>query len=314
SIGDEIEAVVLKVDPKDEKISLGMKQIEEDPWLALPVKYPTSTKLSGTVRNLTSFGAFVEIEPGIDGLVHVSDMSWTRRVEHPSEVVQKGQELEVMVLDVDAENKRISLGVKQLQEDPWPSISERFAPGVEPDGTVVRMQDKGLVVDLGDEIEGFVPVSHSLVDDPERLEEHYAQGDTISLRILESDAANRRIVMEVTELPPRKSQDEIDAARAAALAAAAAAEAAANADDDDDEMVSSAVLKHRTAEPEAGTEAAAVAPVSATEGEAAATAAAEAPAAEAAKSETPADEPEADASADVESEGSDGETEAEKDA
>jgi small subunit ribosomal protein S1 len=251
SIGDEIEAVVLKVDPKDEKISLGMKQIEEDPWLALPVKYPTGTKLRGTVRNLTSFGAFVEIEPGIDGLVHVSDMSWTRRVEHPSEVVQKGQELDVMVLDVDAENKRISLGVKQLQEDPWPSISERFAPGVEPDGKVVRLQEKGLVVDLGDEIEGFVPVSHSLVENPEKLEEHYATGDAISLRILESDAANRRIVLEVTELPPRKSQAEIDAARAAAAAAAAAAEAAANADDDD-EMVSSAVLRHRAPEPESG--------------------------------------------------------------
>jgi small subunit ribosomal protein S1 len=228
-----------------------MKQIEEDPWLALPVKYPTGTKLTGVVRNLTSFGAFVEIEPGIDGLVHVSDMSWTRRVEHPSEVVQKGQELDVMVLDVDAENKRISLGVKQLQEDPWPSISERFAPGVEPDGKVVRLQEKGLVVDLGDEIEGFVPVSHSLVENPEKLEEHYATGDAISLRILESDAANRRIVLEVTELPPRKSQAEIDAARAAAAAAAAAAEAAANADDDD-EMVSSAVLRHRAPEPESG--------------------------------------------------------------
>ena len=114
SIGEDIEAVVLKVDPNDEKISLGMKQIEEDPWLALPVKYPTGTKLTGTVRNLTSFGAFVEIEPGIDGLVHVSDMSWTRRVEHPSELVHKSEELEVMVLDVDGENKRISLGIKQL--------------------------------------------------------------------------------------------------------------------------------------------------------------------------------------------------------
>jgi small subunit ribosomal protein S1 len=297
SIGDEIEAVVLKVDPKDEKISLGMKQIEEDPWLALPVKYPTGTKLTGTVRNLTSFGAFVEIEPGIDGLVHVSDMSWTRRVEHPSEVVQKGQELDVMVLDVDAENKRISLGVKQLQEDPWPSISERFAPGVEPDGKVVRLQEKGLVVDLGDEIEGFVPVSHSLVDSPEKLEEHYAGGDSISLRILESDAANRRIVLEVTELPPRKSQEEIDAARAAAAAAAAAAEAAANADDDDDEMVSSAVLRHRTAELESGAK---PAPAAAT---VAAEAAADAEAEPAADAEAePAADAEAEPVADAEAE------------
>jgi small subunit ribosomal protein S1 len=209
SIGEEIEAVVLKVDPNDEKISLGMKQIEEDPWLALPVKYPTGTKLTGTVRNLTSFGAFVEIEPGIDGLVHVSDMSWTKRVEHPSEVVHKNEELEVMVLDVDAENKRISLGIKQLKDDPWPVISERFGPGV--------------------------PVSHSGVEDADRLEEYYSAGDPVSLRVIESDAANRRIVLEVTETPERKTPEEIEAARAAAAAAAEAAAAAASAAEADDD-------------------------------------------------------------------------------
>ncbi len=222
SIGDEIEAVVLKVDPQEEKISLGMKQIEEDPWLALPVKYPTGTRLTGIVRNLTSFGAFVEIEPGIDGLVHVSDMSWTRRVEHPSEVVQKGQEVEVMVLDVDAENKRISLGMKQLTDDPWPMISERFAPGVEAEGRVARVQDKGVVVDLGDDIEGFVPASHSGVEDADRLEEYFVPGETVSLRVVESDAANRRIVLEVTEPPTRKSKEEIEAARQAQADAEAA--------------------------------------------------------------------------------------------
>ena len=224
SIGEEIEAVVLKVDPNDEKISLGMKQIEEDPWLALPVKYPTGTTLNGVVRNLTSFGAFVEIEPGIDGLVHVSDMSWTKRVEHPSEVVQKGQEVDVMVLDVDAENKRISLGIKQLQDDPWPTISERFAPRVECDGHVARVQDKGVVVDLGDDIEGFVPASHSGIEDANRLEEYYGERDPVSLRVLESDAANRRIVLEVTETPERKPQEVIDAARAVREAQAAQSE------------------------------------------------------------------------------------------
>ena len=213
SIGDEIEAVVLKVDPSDEKISLGMKQIEEDPWLALPVKYPTGTVLDGVVRNLTSFGAFVEIEPGIDGLVHVSDMSWTKRVEHPSELVQKGDEVKVMVLDVDAENKRISLGIKQTQDDPWPSISETFVPGYECDGSIARVQDKGVVVDLGDDIEGFVPASHSAVEDASRLEEYYGPGVKVSLRVIESDAANRRIVLEVTEAPERRSQEEIDAER-----------------------------------------------------------------------------------------------------
>jgi len=236
SIGEDIEAVVLKVDPKDEKISLGMKQIEEDPWLALPVKYPTGTKLGGTVRNLTSFGAFVEIEPGIDGLVHVSDMSWTKRIEHPSEIVHKGEELDIMVLDVDAENKRISLGIKQLMDDPWPAIAERLAPGVEVDGSIARIQEKGIVVDLGDDIEGFVPISGTGVEDADRFEEYYGAGDAVSLRVLESDAANRRIVLEVTEVPERKSQEEIEAARIAAeeaATAAAAAASAAEADDDD---------------------------------------------------------------------------------
>ncbi|MDA0329570.1 MAG: 30S ribosomal protein S1 [Gemmatimonadetes bacterium] len=237
AIGEDIEAVVLKVDPNDEKISLGMKQIEEDPWLALPVKYPTGTKLVGTVRNLTSFGAFVEIEPGIDGLVHVSDMSWTKRVEHPSEIVHKGEELEIMVLDVDAENKRISLGVKQLEDDPWPGIAQRLAPGVEPEGVVARVQDKGVVVNLGDDIEGFLPVSHSGVEDAERLEEYYGAGDALSLRVIESDAVNRRIVLEVTETPERKSQEQIDRARELALTAAAEAAAAASAAEADDDDV-----------------------------------------------------------------------------
>jgi small subunit ribosomal protein S1 len=208
SIGDEIEAVVLKVDPNEEKISLGMKQIEEDPWLSLPMQYPTGTVLSGKVRNLTSFGAFVEIEPGIDGLVHVSDMSWTRRVEHPSEIVEKGEDVQVMVLDIDSDQKRISLGIKQLLDDPWPEIVQRFAPGVELEGKVIRIQDKGVVVDLGDQIEGFVPSSHSLVDESGRLEEYYRAGEAVDLRILESDAANRRIVLEVTTLPERQELPE----------------------------------------------------------------------------------------------------------
>ena len=256
TLGDEVEAVVLKVDPTEEKISLGMKQIEEDPWLALPMKYPTGTRLSGIVRNLTSFGAFVEIEPGIDGLVHVSDMSWTKRVEHPSEVVQKGQEVGVLVLDVDAENKRISLGIKQLQDDPWPMISERFAPGVECDGKVARVQDKGVVMDLGDDIEGFAPVSHSGIEDANRLEEYYAEGDPVSLRVIESDAANRRIVLEVTETPERKPQEVIDAARAAREAAKAKASEA-----DDAEVPASKAPK---APAEAPVEAPAEAPAEAT--------------------------------------------------
>src|SRR6266853_2974895 len=143
SIGETIEAVVLKVDETEEKVSLGMKQTEEDPWMALPQKYPVGMRIKGKVRNLTSFGAFVEIEPGIDGLIHISDMSWTKRVQHPSEVVKKGDEVEVLILNVDAENKRISLGLKQAQEDPWLRIGETYPVGTELRGRVLRLMDKG---------------------------------------------------------------------------------------------------------------------------------------------------------------------------
>ena len=209
AVGDEIEVVVLKVDPSVEKISLGMKQIEVDPWLALPLQYPAGTSLTGTVRSLTTFGAFVEIEPGIDGLVHVSDMSWTRRVEHPSEIVAKGEQVEVTVLDVDADNQRISLGIKQLQEDPWPVLVARYAKDTEVEGQVSRVQDKGLVVDLGEGVEGFVPGSHSGVP-AEALEDHYEPGVELSLRVISSDVGERRIVLEVLEVPERMQEGEAD--------------------------------------------------------------------------------------------------------
>ena len=253
NIGDEIEAVVLKVDPNDEKISLGMKQIEEDPWLALPVKYPTGTHLDGVVRNLTSFGAFVEIEPGIDGLVHVSDMSWTKRVEHPSEIVQKGVEVKVLVLDVDAEAKRISLGIKQLLDDPWPEITERFSAGVEPEGSVARVQEKGVVVDLGDDIEGFSPTSHTGLDEDAVLGEYFRSGEPLMLKVLESDVANRRIVLEIGEVPERidlpepepepeetEGEDGAPAAEVAQESDPAAEEAAPETEDEPEEVAEAA--------------------------------------------------------------------------
>ena len=199
NIGDEIEAVVLKVDRDDEKISLGMKQIEEDPWLALPVKYPVGTRVSGKVRNLTSFGAFVEIEPGIDGLIHISDMSWTKRVQHPSEVLRKSDDVEVVVLGVDPENKRISLGLKQTTEDPWDQIAQQFAAGVESEGRVVRLVEDGVIVDLGNDIEGFVPRSHVPITKGD-LADQLRSGQRMDLRVIEADAANRRIVLTVTQI------------------------------------------------------------------------------------------------------------------
>jgi len=202
SIGEAIEAVVLKVDETEEKISLGMKQTEQDPWVVLPLKYPVGTRISGKVRNLTSFGAFVEIEPGIDGLIHISDMSWTKRVQHPSEVVKKGDSVDVVILNIDSDNKRISLGLKQAEEDPWLRIGETYPVGTELPGKVVRLMDKGVVVDLGNDIEGFVPVSQF---NPEGTVTNPADfaWETMNLvmRVLEVDPIHRRIVLTVTAVP-----------------------------------------------------------------------------------------------------------------
>ncbi len=202
SIGEAIEAVVLKVDPNEEKISLGMKQTEQDPWMMLPEKYPVGTRLNGKVRNLTSFGAFVEIEPGIDGLIHISDMSWTKRVQHPSEVVKKGDSVDVVILNVDAENKRISLGLKQATEDPWLRIGETYPVGTELQGKVVRLMDKGVVVDIGNDIEGFVPVSQLNFGQPVNSPADIVyETMNLDLRVLEVDPIHRRIVLAVTGIP-----------------------------------------------------------------------------------------------------------------
>jgi small subunit ribosomal protein S1 len=202
SIGETIEAVVLKVDETEEKISLGMKQTEQDPWMVLPNKYPVATRIQGKVRNLTSFGAFVELEPGIDGLIHISDMSWTKRVQHPSEVVKKGDSVDVVVLNIDAENKRISLGLKQAEEDPWLRIGESYPVGTNMRAKVVRLMDKGVVVDLGNDLEGFVPMSQlgtdKVVENPADI---VKEGQPLEVQVLEVDPIHHRIVVSVTGYP-----------------------------------------------------------------------------------------------------------------
>ena len=199
SIGETIEAVVLKVDETEEKISLGMKQTEQDPWMILPQRYPVGTRLAGKVRNLTSFGAFVEIEVGIDGLIHISDMSWTKRVQHPSEVVKKGDAVDVVVLNVDAENKRISLGLKQAEEDPWLKISENLPVGTMIRGRIVRMMDKGVVVDLGNDLEGFAPMSQLLFPDVQNPADVVKENQVADVEVLEVDPIHHRIVVAVKE-------------------------------------------------------------------------------------------------------------------
>jgi small subunit ribosomal protein S1 len=201
SIGETIEAVVLKVDESEEKISLGMKQTEQDPWMILPQKFPVGTRLQGKVRNLTSFGAFVEIEPGIDGLIHISDMSWTKRVQHPSEVVKKGDGVNVVILNIDGENKRISLGLKQAEEDPWLRIGEILPVGHELRGRAVRLMDKGVVIDLGNDLEAFAPMSQLGVANIDNPADAVKEGQPLDVKVIEVDPIHHRIVVAVVGYP-----------------------------------------------------------------------------------------------------------------
>jgi small subunit ribosomal protein S1 len=224
SIGDEIEALVLKVDPSNEKISLGLKQVEPDPWLTLDERFPSGSRVSGKVRNLTNFGAFVELEDGIDGLVHVSDMSWTKRVSHPSEVVKKGESVDVVVLSIDKEHRRISLGLKQVQDDPWPTLADKFPSGMQVTATVNRLFDRGAIVDVGGDIEGFVPLSQLGVDDLKKPSEAFLPGETLTLKVTRVDVPNHRLVLSVKAW--LQDQDDVTLAEWTASRNKARAEAA----------------------------------------------------------------------------------------
>jgi len=197
AIGDQIEAVILKIDKENEKISLGLKQTEPDPWLTLDQRFPIGTKLSGKVRNLTNFGAFVEIEEGIDGLVHISDMSWTRRVVHPSEVLKKGDKVDVVVLSIDKDARRISLGLKQVSEDPWPTLAEKYIPDLIVKGKVVRLLDRGVIVDLEEGLEGFIPLSQLGVDGLKKPADSFKVGDELNLKVTRVDTQAHRIILSV---------------------------------------------------------------------------------------------------------------------
>jgi small subunit ribosomal protein S1 len=169
--------------------------------MVLPLRYPVGTRLAGKVRNLTSFGAFVEIEAGIDGLIHISDMSWTKRVQHPSEVVKKGDAVDVIILNIDPDNKRISLGLKQATEDPWLTIGEKMPLGTEIRAMVLRPVDKGLVVDLGDDIEGFAPVSQMGIGQDANPEDVVVPNQIVVTRVIEVDPIHHRIVVAIIEYP-----------------------------------------------------------------------------------------------------------------
>ncbi|MBU2500777.1 30S ribosomal protein S1 [bacterium] len=199
SIGDEVDVMVLKIDKDNEKISLGLKQCETDPWLTLAERYPVGTVIEGKVRNLTDFGAFVEVEEGIDGLVHISDMSWTKRVRHPKEMLKRGDSLEVQILDIDTNKRRISLGIKQLHENPWPTLAEDFPVGHTIEGEINRMLDHGIIVEMGDDLEGFVPLGHLGIPKLEKPQYYFKEGEKVDLKVIKMDVENRRIVLSIAE-------------------------------------------------------------------------------------------------------------------
>ncbi len=210
SLGEDVEVMVLKVDKESEKISLGLKQAEPDPWETLEERFPVGTKLTGKVRNLTDFGAFVEVEEGIDGLVHISDMSWTKRIRHPKEIVKKGDTVEVVILDINQERRRISLGIKQMQENPWEELGEKYSAGTECKGTIMRLLDHGAIIEVEDQVEGFVPAQQLAIPEMSSAQEHFRVGEEIPLTVIKMDVENRKIVLSAQEYFA-KHEDELQA-------------------------------------------------------------------------------------------------------
>jgi small subunit ribosomal protein S1 len=197
TIGDEVEAVVLDVDERDRKISLGMKQIEENPWTVIEDRYPVGTRVSGQVRNITNFGIFVGLEEGIDGLVHVSDISWTEQVKHPSDRFEKGDEVEAVVLKIDKENEKFSLGIKQLEANPWDDILKKFTVGSEVTGPVTSVTDFGVFVKLEDGIDGLVYSSELAAERIETPSEHFKEGQEVTALVVKVDASEQKISLSI---------------------------------------------------------------------------------------------------------------------
>ena len=194
SLGQLVKVKILNIDKEGKKISLGMKQLEPDPWTGIAERYPPGTVLRGKVRNITNFGVFVEIEPGIDGLVHISDLSWTKKIRHPSEMIKKGQDLDVVILNVDEEARRISLGHKQVETNPWNQFAKVYAEGTDTMAKVVRSNEGGLVVELPMEVEAFVPASE-LRNGPQNFQDYYVADQDIELRVIKFDPNQKEIVL-----------------------------------------------------------------------------------------------------------------------
>ncbi len=194
---DIIDCVVLNVNEPEKKISLGVKQLEKDPWEDIDERYPVGSKHKGTVRNLTNFGVFVELEPGIDGLIHISDLSWTEKINHPNEVIDKDEEIEVVILAIDFENRRITLGHKQIEENPWEKFAEEYSGTNQVEGEVFKTTEKGVFVKLPHDLEGFIPASKTEAGG--EPQENFEEGDTVEAFVIELDETNKNITLSQRE-------------------------------------------------------------------------------------------------------------------
>ena len=209
SMGQVVEAVVLSLDKNEKKISLGMKQLTPDPWSDLLKKYPVGSQHQGIARNLTNFGVFVELEPGIDGLVHISDLSWTKKIRHPGEVVKKGDKIDVVVLGVDTDSRKISLGHKQINENPWENFEKEYAVGKKAEGKIVRIIEKGLIAELSLGVDGFIPATQLSTSKIKNLSFCFPIGTKLEMKVVEFDKENKKIVLSALAALKEKSDEEI---------------------------------------------------------------------------------------------------------
>ena len=207
SLGDTIDAKVLAIDVDERKISLGAKQLQPDPWDEIEEKYIPGNLVKGKVINLTQFGAFIELEEGIDGLIHVSDLSWTKIVRHPKEILGKDEEIEVRILEVSRESRRISLGIKQIEDDPWPKLSKAFQSGKKVEGEIVRVLDKGIILGLEHDVEGIIPFSRQTKRNKKSISSQYKIGHKMSAVVMEIKSDDKKVILFVEELSGEKSSE-----------------------------------------------------------------------------------------------------------
>ena len=210
AMGQVVEAVVLSLDKEEKKISLGIKQLEPDPWETLMAKYPVGSKHNGIARNLTNFGVFVELEPGVDGLVHISDLSWTKKIRHPGEVVKKNEKIEVVVLSVDVEQRKISLGHKQIMDNPWETFEKIYSVGKITEGKIVRIIEKGVITELPEHVDGFVPTTQLSTAKIKNLANHFPIDAIVPLKVIEFDKESKKIVLSAIAALKEKSDEEIE--------------------------------------------------------------------------------------------------------